>query len=61
MFKYLMDMNNYETLAAMSTVFFFLLFIGIVIGVLFMRRQHTVYMEKLPLDEKDYSIQEERE
>jgi len=56
-----MDLNNYETLAAISTVFFFFLFISIVIGVLFMRKQYTVYMEKLPLDENDYNIQEERE
>ncbi len=56
-----MDLNNYDMLAAISTVFFFLLFAGIVIRVLFMRKKYTMYMEKLPLDENDYTIQEERE
>ena len=51
MFKNLLDFSAWNGWASLSTVFFFVLFTGLSIGVFFLKKSHTQRMSLLPLDD----------
>ena len=61
MFRQLIDFSNYTELGVVSTVFFFLLFSGLVVGVLLMKKSYIDHMEELPLDGNDGSLTPEED
>jgi hypothetical protein len=61
MFKNLMDFAGYRTLALISTLFFFAMFAGIVIRVMFMKKTHVTEMSNLPLEGNSPPAQQKEE
>ncbi len=55
MFKNLVNFSAYETLGIATTVFFFVVFAGIVMWALFLRSSYTKEMEQLPLHDGSLS------
>lgn len=53
MFRHLLDFNGYQSLGDISTIFFFLLFVGIVVRVLFLKKPFVTRMSNMPLDSPD--------
>ncbi len=45
MFKNLVNFSAYETLGIATTVFFFVVFVGIIVWALFLRSSYTKEME----------------
>jgi hypothetical protein len=50
MFRDLLDFTGFSALALLSTLFFLLLFLGVVIRVAFLKPGYTTNMSALPLD-----------
>ena len=61
MFKNLLDMNDFGTYDIVVTIAFFLIFVGVVIRVAFLKKSYTSHMEHLPLDLNDLTISENKE
>ena len=53
MFKQLFDFSVYQHYGDISTVIFFVLFVGIVARVLFLKKPFVTRMSNLPLDSTD--------
>ena len=53
MFKNLVDFADFETSAVIATVFFFLLFVGVLVWVFFLKKKYVSDMENLPLQSDD--------
>ncbi len=53
MFKSLVDFSQYESFGVLVTVFFFLLFIGMIVWVLLLKKKYIKKMENLPLQSDD--------
>ncbi|MCB2204533.1 hypothetical protein KQI65_07280 [bacterium] len=53
MFKKLVDFTGFETLGVIALLFFFLLFLGIVLWTLFLKKKYVSKMENLPLESED--------
>lgn len=53
MFKSLLDFSSYETLAALATVIFFVLFVAMVVLALRLKKSYVRQMESLPLEPDD--------
>jgi hypothetical protein len=51
MFKHLLDFSSWNGWASVSTVFFFVLFAGLLLGVHFLTKSHTTRMSQLPLED----------
>lgn len=51
MFKDLLDLSGNGIYAIISTLFFFFLFVGVVIRVIFMKKSHIRSMSNLPLED----------
>jgi hypothetical protein len=51
MFKDLLELGNNGVYAIVSTSLFFLLFLGVAIWVIFMKKSHTTKMSNLPLED----------
>jgi hypothetical protein len=61
MFKSLVDFSGYEALGIITTVFFFLLFVGIIVRVMFLKKKYVKEMEHLPLEPDDGNAIEDKE
>ncbi|MDT8322600.1 MAG: hypothetical protein RRA94_00710 [Bacteroidota bacterium] len=61
MFKNLVDFTGFETLDVLTTVFFFLIFVGIVIWVFFLKKKYVSKMENLPLESDEGSTTADKE
>ena len=60
MFKDLVDFADNRIYALLSTVFFFALFAGVVVKVIFMKKSHVTKMSNLPLEDGiPFSAQQE--
>lgn len=53
MFKSLLDLSSYETLATIATVFFFLVFVAMIVLVIRLKKSYIRQMEDLPLQSDD--------
>ena len=53
MFKNLVDVSGFETLATIATVALFVAFVAVVVRVLLLRKDYITEMENLPLDSSD--------
>lgn len=53
MFKSLLDFSSYETLGAVATVLFFVIFAGVIVLVFRMKKPYLTRMENLPLQNDD--------
>jgi hypothetical protein len=51
MFKDLLDFSGNSIYAVISTALFFLIFVGVVIKVIFMKKSFTTKMSNLPLED----------
>jgi hypothetical protein len=56
MFHELFSSQGFQTLASISTVFFFVIFVGILIWVALLKKDFTSAMGRLPLDDNGQSI-----
>lgn len=61
MFKNLVDFTGFETLDVLATVFFFLLFVGIIVWVFFLKKKYVTKMENLPLESDDGTTTADKE
>ncbi len=50
MFTHLFDFSGYHQLGDIATIFFFLLFAGIVVRVFFLKKTFVTRMSNMPLD-----------
>ena len=51
MFKHILDFSSWNGWASVSTAFFFVLFAGLLLGVLFLNKSHITRMSRLPLED----------
>ena len=61
MFKDLVDFSGYEWLGTVTTVFFLLLFAGIVVRVFFLKKKYISEMGNLPLESDGNEIEEKEQ
>ena len=61
MFKNLVDTSAYETLAAVTMVFFFAIFVAVLVYVFLLKKRYVTTMEHLPLQSDDGTITADKE
>ncbi len=61
MFKNLVDFTGFETLGTVTTVFFFLIFVGVIVWVFFLKEKYVSKMEQLPLESDEGTTTADKE